>query len=97
MNEYLETNRTTAPTDVSHDQVEVLAHDMRDLLHTAFLSFGAIQSGSIGVVAFAALGRSLVGLRDLLDRSLAELHPQPITHPDGSRDEESSSPGRQVH
>ena len=50
---------------------ELLAHDMRDLLHTAFLSFGAIRSGeaSIDGATSAALGRSLVGLRDLIDRS----------------------------
>jgi hypothetical protein len=48
----------------------ILAHDMRDLLHTAFLSFGAIRSGeaSIDGATSAALGRSLVGLRDLVDR-----------------------------
>lgn len=50
---------------------EFLAHDMRDLLHTAFLSFDAIRSGNASVdgATSAALGRSLVGLRDLLDRS----------------------------
>lgn len=51
---------------------ETLAHDMRDLLHTAFLSFEAIRSGkaSIDGATADALGRSLAGLRDLVDRSL---------------------------
>jgi hypothetical protein len=50
---------------------EFLAHDMRDLLHTAFLSFAAIRSGQASVdgATAAALGRSLVGLRDLIDQS----------------------------
>jgi hypothetical protein len=50
---------------------EFLAHDMRDLLHTAFLSFAAIRCGQASVdgATSAALGRSLVGLRDLIDRS----------------------------
>jgi hypothetical protein len=63
MNESLDPNRRLP---------EPLAHDMRDLLHTAFLSFGAIRSGeaSIDGATSAALGRSLVGLRDLIDRSL---------------------------
>jgi hypothetical protein len=51
---------------------ESLAHDMRDLLQTAFLSFAAIRSGdaSIDGATSAALGRGLVGLRDLIDRSV---------------------------
>jgi hypothetical protein len=55
---------------------EVLAHDMRDLLHTAFLSFEAIRSGNASVdgETSAALGRSLAGLRDLIDRSPGQ-HP----------------------
>jgi hypothetical protein len=55
---------------------EVLAHDMRDLLHTAFLSFEAIRSGNASVdgATSAALGRSLTGLRDLIDRSPGQ-HP----------------------
>jgi len=62
MNESLATNRCLP---------QLLAHDMRDLLHTAFLSFGAIRSGeaSIDGTTSAALGRSLVALRDLIDRS----------------------------
>lgn len=50
---------------------EFLAHDMRDLLHTAFLSFAAIRSGKASVdgETSAALGRSLVALRDLINQS----------------------------
>ena len=54
---------------------EFLAHDMRDLLHTAFLSFAAIRNrqASVDGETSAALGRSLVGLRDLINQS-------PIVH-----------------
>lgn len=59
----------------SSERLGVLAHELRNLLNTAILSFDGIQSGhvpangSTGVVH----ARSLLGLRDLLDRSLAEV------------------------
>lgn len=57
------------------ERLGALAHELRNLLNTAILSFDGIQSGhvspngSTGVVH----ARSLLGLRDLLDRSLAEV------------------------
>jgi signal transduction histidine kinase len=52
-----------------------LAHELRNKLHTALLSFQALRSGKVGIGGStgAALGRSLAGLRDLIDRSLAEV------------------------
>ena len=61
-------NESPAP---NRDLPEFLAHDMRDLLHTAFLSFAAIRNGQASVdgATSAALGRSLVALRDLINQS----------------------------
>ena len=50
------------------------AHEMRNLLQTAFLAFGAIRSGKVSLdgATAAALDRSLIGLRDLVDRSMED-------------------------
>ena len=50
-----------------------LAHELRNLLTTAFLAFEMLKTGSVGAGGStgAVLGRSLRGLRDLIDRELA--------------------------
>ncbi|MEO8163833.1 MAG: HAMP domain-containing sensor histidine kinase [Betaproteobacteria bacterium] len=52
-----------------------LAHELRNLIHTATLAFAAIKAGDIGAVGStgAVLDRALVGLRTLVDRSLSEV------------------------
>lgn len=52
-----------------------LAHELRNKLHTALLSFQTLKRGrvAIGGSTGTLLGRSLVGLRDLIDMSLAEV------------------------
>ena len=52
-----------------------LAHELRNLLNTATLAFEAVRSGSVGVGGSTGslLGKSLVGMRDLVNRSLAEV------------------------
>ena len=52
-----------------------LAHELRNLLNTAVLSFDMLKSGSVGVGGStgAVLTRSLTGLRDVIDRELAEV------------------------
>ncbi len=52
-----------------------LAHELRNLLNAATLAFEALKSGGVGVGGStgAVLGRSLAGLRDVVDRSLAEV------------------------
>jgi hypothetical protein len=51
------------------------AHELRNLLNNATLAFEAVKSGSVGVQGStgAVLGRSLNRLRDLVDRSLADV------------------------
>jgi len=51
------------------------AHEMRNQLTTATLALAMIKDGSVGVsgATGAVLERSLLGLRNLIDRSLAEV------------------------
>ena len=50
-----------------------LAHEQRNLISAAMLSFQMLRSGTVGIEGRtgAVLGRALMGLRDLTDRSLA--------------------------
>jgi signal transduction histidine kinase len=56
-----------------NERLGALAHELRNLLNAAVLSFQAVKTAQIGVngAVGAALGRSLLGMRDLIDRSLA--------------------------
>jgi signal transduction histidine kinase len=52
-----------------------LAHELRNLVHTATLAVSAIKAGNVGIsgATGAVLDRCLLGLRNLIDRSLAEV------------------------
>jgi signal transduction histidine kinase len=62
-------------TRAMSERLGFLAHELRNYLNTAILSFAAIKSGSVALngATSAVLDRSLVGLRDLIDRALAEV------------------------
>ncbi len=59
----------------TNERLGSLAHELRNLLNTATLAFEAIKSGCVAVngATGAVLDRTLSGLRDLIDRSLAEV------------------------
>jgi signal transduction histidine kinase len=61
--------------DEGTERLGVLAHEMRNLLNTAMLSFDAIKSGRVAPNGStgAMHARSLIRLRDLIDRSLADV------------------------
>lgn len=61
--------------DVCNERLGMLAHELRNHLTTASLAFSLIQGGGVGTngATGAVLGRALSGLRDLIDRSLAEV------------------------
>jgi signal transduction histidine kinase len=50
-------------------------HELRNHLQTALLAFQVVKSGEVGVSGstIGVLERSLVGLRDLIDRSVSEV------------------------
>jgi signal transduction histidine kinase len=59
----------------TNERLGFFAHELRNHLNTATLALAAIKSGTVGVAGAtgAVLDRSLVGLRNLIDRSLAEV------------------------
>src|SRR6202167_52732 len=52
-----------------------LAHELRNYLHIATCAVTAIKAGNVGMsgATGAVLDRSLIGMRNLIDRSLAEV------------------------
>jgi signal transduction histidine kinase len=58
-----------------NERLGFLAHELRNHVHTATLALTAIRAGNLGVggATGAVLDRSLIGLRNLIDRSLAEV------------------------
>jgi signal transduction histidine kinase len=48
-----------------------LAHELRNYLHSATLAVGAIKAGNVGIAG--VLDRSLLGMRNLIDRALTEV------------------------
>ncbi|HUE84611.1 MAG TPA: HAMP domain-containing sensor histidine kinase [Vicinamibacterales bacterium] len=72
-----EHSRITAESRAA-EEVERLghaAHELRDILNTAVLGFHALKRGAVAVNGStgALLGRSLMKLRDVIDRTLAEV------------------------
>lgn len=61
--------------DASTERLGVLAHEMRNLLSTALMTFDSIKAGTVSPAGStgAMHQRSLMGLLTLVDRSLAEV------------------------
>jgi len=60
---------------VLNERLGAFAHESRNLLNTAMLAVAAIKSGGVGIAGATGtvLDRSLVGLKNLIDRSLSEV------------------------
>jgi len=58
-----------------NERLGFFAHELRNLINTAILALTAIKAGNVGLAGAtgAVLDRSLVGLRNLVDRSLTEV------------------------
>lgn len=58
-----------------NERLGFLAHELRNHIHTATFAILAIKAGQVGLTGAtgAVLDRSLVGMRDLIDRSLADV------------------------
>lgn len=58
-----------------NERLGFLAHELRNLIHTATLALKALKTGNVGLAGAtgAILDRSLVGLRSLIDHSLADV------------------------
>ena len=71
--------------DELNERLGFFAHELRNLLATATLAVAVIKEGNVGLsgATGAVLDRSLVGLRNLIDRSLAEVRMKaglPVEH-----------------
>jgi signal transduction histidine kinase len=57
------------------ERLGFLTHELRNLTHTAIMAFEILKTGNVGVAGStgAVLHRSLIGLRALISRSLAEV------------------------
>jgi signal transduction histidine kinase len=58
-----------------NERLGFLAHELRNLVNTATLALRAIKSGNVGLAGSTGgvLDRSLMGLRNLIDKSLTEV------------------------
>ena len=65
----------TQNTLAIHHRLGLLAREMRNLLNTAIVAISAIKGGGVGFggATAAALDRSLIAMRGLIDRTLAEV------------------------
>ena len=61
------------------ERLGFFAHELRNLVNTAILAFEVLKKGNVGVAGSTAavLHRNLLGTRDLINRSLAEVR---LTH-----------------
>ena len=61
--------------DAFHERLGVFAHELRNFITTASQAVGAIRTGRVGLSGptGAVLDRCLIGLRNLVDRSLADV------------------------
>ena len=64
-----------AETARATERLGFLAHELRNLIHTAMVAFEVLKSGNVGVAGSTGtvLHRSLMGAHDLIGRSLAEV------------------------
>lgn len=60
---------------VDNERLGFFTHELRNLIHTAILALEVVKSGNVGVAGNtgAVLHRSLIGARDLIARSMAEV------------------------
>jgi signal transduction histidine kinase len=69
----------TRQRDLSHprgaERHGFFVHEQRNLIHNAILAFEVLKTGTVGIGGSTGkvLGRSLIALRDLIDRSLIEV------------------------
>jgi len=72
-----ERNQSTLDTEVARgrERLGFLAHELRNLIHTALVSFDVLKKGNAGVAGSTAavLHRSLKGLNALIGRALEEV------------------------
>jgi signal transduction histidine kinase len=75
--EYSRVRDVTRDGESAHESEHLgfLAHELRNLTNTAMLAFEVLQTGNVGIGGStgAVVQRSLMGIRALINRSLAEV------------------------
>jgi hypothetical protein len=68
-------SRFDEATERGNQRIGFLVHELRNLVNTAIVAFEVLKTGNVGLAGStgAVLNRSLVGLRDLIARSLDEV------------------------
>jgi signal transduction histidine kinase len=70
-------NQTTLDGSIAreNERLGYLAHELRNLIHTAIVAYEVVKSGNVGVAGSTGnvLYRSLIGARDLVTRSLNDV------------------------
>lgn len=68
-------SRESTIADAENERLGALAHELRNLLNAAMLAFELIKTGRVAVGGSTGqvLDRNLLGLRDLIDRSLSDV------------------------
>jgi signal transduction histidine kinase len=68
-------SRLDDATDVDHERMGFFVHELRNLVNTATVAFEVLKTGNVGVAGStgAVLKRSLMGLHDLIARSVDEV------------------------
>jgi hypothetical protein len=72
--EYMRQHQLTT-TEAGTERLGSLSHELRNSLSGALLAFDILKKGNVGVSGATGtlLGRSLIALRDIVDRSFAEV------------------------
>lgn len=67
--------REDAGVHALNERMGFFAHELRNLIQKATLAMSAVKAGNVGLAGAtgAVLDRSLIGLRNLVDRSLADV------------------------
>lgn len=67
--------RDVSVSDRGTERLGFFAHELRNLLGNAILAYEVLKDGTVAIGGSTGtiLGRNLLGLRDLIDRSLAEV------------------------
>jgi signal transduction histidine kinase len=68
-------SRLDGQAERENQRLGFFAHELRNLVNTGILAFEVLKTGNVGLGGStgAVLNRSLMGLRDLISRSLAEV------------------------
>jgi signal transduction histidine kinase len=74
--------RELSLSDRQTERLGFFAHELRNLLSNAMVAFEVLKTGTVGVGGSTGgvLGRNLLALRDLIDRSLAEVRLEAGVH-----------------